>query len=190
MGFPTRLEMTAALRGFAAVLRGEADALRHYDLSVDGFWRSFWPALLLTVPYVLLLEPLVAAAGEDAGGVGYIAGQGLLQLANWFVYLGLMIVLCRAFGLTGRYAAFVVLYNWAQAIAILATLPVLALTQWGLLPPGTPLGWSGILLLVWLYAVVRMARIALGAPLPAALMAALLDLAVTVLLHRLVDFIL
>jgi len=190
MALPSWGECTAALRGFAAVLRGDARALDCYDLSVDGFWRSFWPVLLLTVPYTLLLEPLAEAAGAPAAGFAALAGQAILQLATWLGYVVLMIVFSRAFGLTGRYAAFVILYNWAQAIVMLATLPVLALTEWGLLPPGTPLGWSGLLLLLWLYAVTRIARIALAAPLGVSLLAALLDLAVTVILHRVVDLIL
>jgi hypothetical protein len=67
---------------------------------------------------------------------------------------------------------------------------VLALTALGVLPAAVPQGWAGLLLLFWLFAVTRMARLGLGAPLGIALLAALLDPAVTVLLHRLVDLIL
>ena len=160
MALPSRDECRAALRGFAALLRGDAQALRSFDLSVEGFWRSFWPSLLLTIPYVLLLPAADPSMPDDAGA---IIGQGLLQLVIWFIYLAVMLVFCRAFGLTARYSVFVILYNWGQAVLLLATLPVLALTAAGLLPAGVPQGWAGLLLLVWLFAVTRMARIGLGA---------------------------
>src|SRR3546814_10276725 len=92
-----------------------------------------------------------------------------------------------AFGLTARYAVFVILYNWGQAVLLLSILPVLALAAAGLLPAAVPQGWSLLLLLFWLFAVTRMARVGLGAPLGAAVLAGLLDPAVTELLHRLVD---
>jgi hypothetical protein len=187
MALPSRDECRAALRGFALLLRGEARAVAFYDLSVEGVWRSFWPGLLLTLPYVLLLPAADPAIPADAAA---LAGQFLLQIAVWFVYLAAMMVFGRAFGLTARYAVFVVLYNWGQAVLLLATLPVLGLTAAGLLPAGVPDGWAGMLLLLWLYAVTRMARIGLGAPLGIALLAAVLDPAVTVLLHRMVDLIL
>jgi hypothetical protein len=187
MALPSRAECRAALLGFAALLRGDPRALACYDLGVEGVWRSFWPSLLLTAPYVLLLP--AADPGFD-GGAAAMLGQFALQIVTWIVYLVAMMVFCRAFGLTARYAVFVVLYNWGQAVLLAATLPVLALTALGVLPAAVPQGWAGLLLLFWLFAVTRMARLGLGAPLGIALLAALLDPAVTVLLHRLVDLIL
>src|SRR3546814_12124841 len=91
---------------------------------------------------------------------------------------------------SARNAVFVILYNWGQAVLLLSILPVLALAAAGLLPAAVPQGWSLLLLLFWLFAVTRMARVGLGASLGAAVLAGLLDPAVTELLHRLVDLIL
>src|SRR3546814_3613422 len=78
MALPGRDECLAALRGFVAVLRGDPQAPRHYDLSVDGVWRSFWPGLLLTIPYTLLLPAADPTVTTD---VGALLGQFVLQLA-------------------------------------------------------------------------------------------------------------
>lgn len=187
MALPGRDESLAALRGFVAVLRGDPQAPRYYDLSVDGVWRSFWPSLLLTIPYTLLLPAADPTVSID---VGALLGQFVLQLAVWFVYLAVMMVFCRAFGLTARYAVFVILYNWGQAVLLLSILPVLALAAADLLPAAAPQGWSLLLLVFWLFAVTRMAQVGLGAALGTAVLAGLLDPAVTELLHRLVDLIL
>jgi hypothetical protein len=100
-----------------------------------------------------------------------------------------MAAVSRGFGLSHRYAVFVVLYNWAQAIVTAASLPVLAGSLIGLLPPGTLTGWSTGILLLWLYIVLQAARIGLGAGLSLALGAAFLDLAASILLHGLLDLV-
>jgi hypothetical protein len=54
-----------------------------------------------------------------------------------------------------------------------------------LLPAGTLTGWSTGILLLWLYIVAQACRLGLGAGLSLALAAAFLDLAVSLLMHRL-----
>lgn len=192
MALPSLAELHAAFRGLGLVVRGDRRALAFYDLSVEGFWRSFWPPLLIAIPYLLLLDAMAVAlstGAEEPVGISLLP-QAVLQLSSWLGYLLVMVLYCRAFALTAGYAAFVVLYNWGQAIFMAATVLVLAASHWGLLPPGAPVGWSGMLLVLWIYVVVQMARLALGARTGVAIVAALLDVAMTVLLHRLVDLIL
>ncbi len=191
MALPHRAEITAALKGLALLLRGDARALQFYDLSLDGFWRSFGLPLFCLVCY-LILQPMTAAQTELWGDnrVGFILVQGVEYLLAWGVYLAVMAAVSRGFGLSHRYAVFVVLYNWAQAIVTAASLPVLAGSLIGLLPPGTLAGWSTGILLLWLYIVLQAARIGLGAGLSLALGAAFLDLAASILLHGLLDLVL
>lgn len=191
MAFPGGAEIAAALRGLGLVLRGDARALQFYDLSADGFWRSFLLPLIAAALYFYLQQP---GEAELAGWEGSALGYGLVQagqyVSAWIAYLAAILLLVRGFQLTGSYPAFVVLYNWAQAITVAASLPVLAASQAGLLPEGTLAGWHLALLFAWMYIVAQLARLALGAGLGAAMAAAALDLAVTVLLHRAVSLLL
>lgn len=188
MTLPSGAEIGAALRGLAAVLRGDPAAPGWYDLSADGFWRSFWPPLIAAVAYFVILEPSPIenageAIGTEGGRIGYMLVQAGQFLAAWIIYLVAMVFLCRAFQLTGRYAVFVTLYNWAQGIVSMASVPVLAATQWDLLPAGTMAGWNFTMLFVWLYVVAQVARVTLGAAPLLAMAIAALDLAIAVLLH-------
>lgn len=195
MTLPGGAEIAAALCGLAAVLRGDPAAPSWYDLSADGFWRSFWPPLIATAAYLLLLEPSAieissALTGTEHDRISYMLMQAGQFLLAWFAYLAVILALCRAFQLTGRYAVFVTLYNWANGITTAVSVPVLAASQWGLLPAGTLGGWNFTLLIVWLYVVAQIARLALGAPALVAVTAAALNLAVTLVLHGMVDLIL
>lgn len=186
MTLPGRSEIAAALRGLALVLRGDPRALQCYDLSADGFWRSFLLPLVAMALYFLLQQPGQAElAGWEENQIGFGLMQAGQYLSTWIAYLACVLLLVRGFQLQGSYPAFVILYNWAQGITLAATLPVLAASQWDWLPPGTLEGWHFTLLIVWLYIVAQLARLALAAGLAAAMAAAALDLAVTILLHRL-----
>lgn len=186
MALPGGAEIAAALRGLGLVLRGDARALQFYDLSADGFWRSFLLPLIAAALYFFLQQPTEAdLAGWEGNAFGYGLVQAGQYVSAWIAYLAAILLLVRGFQLKGSYPAFVVLYNWAQAITVAATLPVLAAAQAEWLPAGTLAGWHLTLLVAWMYIVAQLARLALGAGLAAAMAAAALDLAVTILLHRL-----
>lgn len=191
MMLPHRAEIAAALKGLALLLRGNPQALHFYDLSLDGFWRSFLAPLLCLAAY-LLLQPMNAAETEIWGDsrLGFVLLQGLEYLLAWGAYFAAIAVLSRSFGLGHRFAVFVVLYNWAQAIVTAASLPVLAGSLFGVLPAGTLVGWSSGMLLLWVYVVVQLARIGLGAALSLAVGASALDLVISILMHRLLGLVL
>lgn len=190
MAWPDRAEIASALRGLALLVRGDARALQAYDLSLDGFWRSFRAPLLPILLYIILLPPEVSAVPPEAGRSVLWLVQGLQVLAGWALFLAGIAVLGRLAGLDHRFGIFTVLYNWAQAFVTAASLPVLALTGSGLLPPDVLAGWSVALLPVWMFIVARIARLGLQAALPVAVACALLDLVISVLLHRLAEILL
>jgi hypothetical protein len=190
MALPNRAEIAAALKGLALLLRGDARALQFYDLSLDGFWRSFGLPLFCLAVYLILqpVNPVQAEIWAD-NRLGFLLMQGLEYLLAWAAFLVAMAAISRGFGLGHRYAVFVVLYNWAQAIVTAASLPILAGSLIGLLPLGMLAGWSTGILLLWLYIVLQAARIGLGASLSLAVGAAFLDLAISLLVHRLFDLV-
>lgn len=191
MALPSSAEIRSAVKGLGLLLRGDERALHCYDLSLDGFWRSFWLPLLLLVVYALVMQPTaVELAAYDDDRAFYMLVQAVKFLLGWVAYFALIAGISRIFGLGGRFGIFVILYNWAQAITTAATLPILAGVSWDLLPASVLTGWSTALLLVWLYIVVRVARHGLGATLPLAITISTLDLLVTLVIHRLVDLIL
>ncbi|MFN4164550.1 MAG: hypothetical protein ACK4GK_08240 [Ferrovibrio sp.] len=190
MALPNRAEIAAALKGLALLLRGDARALQFYDLSLDGFWRSFGLPLFCLAVYLILqpVNPVQAEIWAD-NRLGFLLMQGLEYLLAWAAFLVAMAAISRGFGLGHRYAVFVVLYNWAQAIVTAASLPILAGSLIGLLPLGMLAGWSTGILLLWLYIVLQAGRIGLGASLSLAVGAAFLDLAISLLVHRLFDLV-
>lgn len=191
MALPSSAEIRSAVKGLGLLLRGDDRALHCYDLSLDGFWRSFGLPLALLVAYVLIMRPEAAELAAYDGDMTYfMLLQALKFLLGWAAYFALIGLVSRMFGLSQRFGIFVILYNWAQAITTAATLPILAAVTWDLLPVSVLAGWSTALLLAWLYIVVRIGRHGLGGTWPLAITISSLDLLVTLLMHRLVDLLL
>lgn len=191
MALPSSAEIRSAVKGLGLLLRGDDRALLCYDLSLDGFWRSFWLPLILLVAYVLIMRPEAAELAAYDGDITYfMLLQALKFLLGWAAYFALIGLVSRMFGLSQRFGIFVILYNWAQAITTAATLPILAAVTWDLLPVSVLAGWSTALLLAWLYIVARIGRHGLGGTWPLAITVSSLDLLVTLLAHRLVDLLL
>jgi hypothetical protein len=191
MALPSSAEIRSAVKGLGLLLRGDDRALLCHDLSLDGFWRSFWLPLALLVVYAVIMQPTaMELAAFDDSQMAYILTQAVKFLLGWVAYFALIGGISRIFGLSPRFGIFVILYNWAQAITTAATLPILAGVSWGLLPASVLAGWSTALLLAWLYIVVRVARHGLGATWSLALAISALDLLVTLAMHRLIDLLL
>ncbi len=124
---PTREEVLRALTGTLLLARQDPRAEAFFDLSLDGFWKSFFAAvvglpffLVLVVNELVLLDPLSPFA---------VVGVRLLAYAlDWPLFALAAALLVRLVGLTMRYVPLVVMVNWATVpqLALMAATVVLA----------------------------------------------------------------
>ncbi len=118
-------EVNRSFKGTLDLLNSRAEGLKSFDMSEQGFWRSF-AALWLTVPaYIVSLaferlrlgllqpdHPLLANIGLDlVVALGHVASFVALPVA--------MIWIARKFRLTDRYVPFVIVTNWISVIGLL-----------------------------------------------------------------------
>jgi hypothetical protein len=98
-------------------------AMRNFDVSVDGFWRSF-AAVILVVPsyaFAVLAERTMAAAIDPAAPVQDGASffvQNVIGLGlDWVALPVILALLARPLGIARNYPAFIVARNWGAVIA-------------------------------------------------------------------------
>jgi len=131
---------TRHLHGAWRLLRGDEAGLSEFDLSTDGFYRSFWA---MAAAFALALPGIVA---DHRAGLAFAAQMPDVQFAmplrvyavtemtayliGWGVFLWLMMTVARRFGVANRYGAYVIVYNWASLLMVCISLP-LALAQLG-----------------------------------------------------------
>ena len=165
-----REEVVRSLTGAWELFLDRPDAVRRFDVSVAGFWRSFQAILLVAPLYALAsFAERQAILADPAGAAGFddtlFALDRVLSLAiDWVTLPIILALIAGRIGIARTYPAFIVARNWG---AVLSMLP------FGLIGLAMGLGWidgeaAQILSLAGLFLVLRysylIARRALEVP--------------------------
>ena len=127
----------------------DADAYRGFDLSFDGFVRSFLAIPIAAPLYVYVADASARIyAPHDPNPTG-VLGSLVLLVVLWLVWPLAMVPVSRWLGLSRNYVRYIVAYNWTSVPVIAALVPPLALVQLGVMGPAAAgplaliaLGWS------------------------------------------------
>jgi len=167
----SRRSLSDTFGGTIEIIMGRASGLARIDLSVDGFWISF---------YGLLLAGLVDASAYSithASGVtvepassmsrlGFIGISLLIDLLSYVVSMTALFLMAQRLGLERGFLATATIHNWAAAIVSVAFLPLylmLLTARENAYPEGPGTFWIMFyILLVSLLVVVGIRLIRIG----------------------------
>ncbi len=108
-------EVQLAVGGALRLACGDRRGLGLFDISIDGFWRSFRAALICYPAYLLLLGFRISGAQWASSGVASILiVETIAFVIAWVAFPLLMLPLTRWLGREDRFLAFMVAYNWSQ----------------------------------------------------------------------------
>jgi hypothetical protein len=174
---PDRQEVLNGLFGAYRLAWFDASGMAHFNLSVEGFWRSFFAAVLVAPAYAILVGRQLSAEAEDFNLALVVLTEGIGYVLAWCAFPLAAIVLTRLLGLDRNYVALIVAVNWSAVLqtgAFLAVLLLGALVPHGL---GTLLvTLTTLAILVYQWFVIRTALQTTGG---VALMFLLVDLVIT-----------
>ena len=155
---PKLAEVARAIYGAWRLMLFDAGGMAFFDTSIDGFWRSFFAAVVVAPAYVLFVVIGLSTAETEAVDPGWAAlVKGGAYLISWVVFPVAAILVTRLLGVTGRYIPLIVAYNWSNVPPLLILLPaeVLAASGSGI---GETIGTVALLfILVYEWFVVRVA---------------------------------
>lgn len=123
---PSAEDIQTYLAGVWKLMNGRAEGLRQLDLTVDGFWNSFF-AILVALP--ALGVGWVSFANELAGSDPFayrlwiLAKLAVVDLVSWVGPIILFALVARPVGLIDRFVPYVVASNWASAAFAWLLLP-------------------------------------------------------------------
>lgn len=184
-------EIVAGAVGSWKILRGDPQAMRWFDVSADGFWRSFG-AFVVVAPAMLVIvaaEHRLALymTGREAAALPFL-GFALVQIgARLAAWIGTPLVYAAIAGPVGfarHYAALVVAGNWSTLLGVIpATLAALAYVL-GLVSADAFQGLGLVALAFDLTLAYRVARAATGARVDVSVGLVLVALLVAAMLAR------
>lgn len=151
-------EIKRSLFGAWLLARGDTRGMELFDLSVEGFFRSFVAALVAAPVYLLLILDRYQTTGMPAALGSVAAVEAVGYALGWIAFPLLAVLLTRLLGLGHRYVPLIVAGNWAAVLQV--TFFLVALLLAGLLPPpmrALILFAATVLVLVYQWFVMRTA---------------------------------
>ena len=116
---PSTAEIWQALYGAWRFAHLDRNALRYFDLSHHGTWRSFWAPVFCYPGFLLELWLRLPAETVAQSGMGHIfLVESIGYVVGWTAFPLAVIALCRWLGREERSFDFITVYNWSYILQI------------------------------------------------------------------------
>jgi hypothetical protein len=115
---PFLADVRRSLEGAALLARLDPSGMERFDLSVEGFWRSFSAALIAAPPYGVLLADRYGREGMGPHVGQVLSAEFLGYALGWIAFPIAALFLTRMLGLGARYVALIVAGNWAAVLQV------------------------------------------------------------------------
>ncbi len=157
-------EALSSIIGAFDLLMRDEQGMQKFNLSANGFWRSFG-AILIIIPIYLFAASTdwSAAAGGEPGDFSAI--RSLISLSiQWVVWPVVALYLLRALSVEKFYARYITVFNWTMVVAmIISAVPSIVIAT-GLAWPQAVVFLSFMLLFITLYFEWYITSKSLGTP--------------------------
>jgi hypothetical protein len=131
---PSPLEIARAIYGAWRLAHLDKGGMNFFDRSIEGFWKSFFAAVIVVPGYVLLIVIDLSQLELSASPLRILVVQLLIYVIVWVAFPLVMYAWTQNMGRAAAYPGFIVAYNWAQVVQMLLVLPVGVVVASHLLP--------------------------------------------------------
>lgn len=110
-------EASRSIQGAWGLLRRDPGAPTAFNATIDGFWRSFFAAVVflpLNLAYLAWLGPTPGTEGVEPATRWIV--NILVYVIGWTAWPLLAFYITRALGCGERLFGYIVAYNWSQLI--------------------------------------------------------------------------
>jgi hypothetical protein len=120
-------EITRSIRGAVRIALLDPDAPSWFNLTIQGFWRSFLAPLLLAPFYLaIMLQDAAYEAPDATEPGGSIAARMLVFAVGSIAFPLLMIPIARMLRLGGAYVSYIIMWNWSAVPQAAVMIPAIA----------------------------------------------------------------
>ena len=134
---PSGKEIAQGLFGAWRLLRLDSGAMALFDRSVEGFWKSFYAAVLVAPGYLILVMIHLSNMEPGSGPLRILVIQSLAYVISWIAFPLVMYYVAEGIGRGSDYIAFIVAFNWAKVVQMGIYLPVSLLAVSDMMPAET-----------------------------------------------------
>ena len=131
---PSPIEIAHGIYGAWRLLRLDATGMDVFDRTAEGFWKSFFAAVLVAPAYLAIVLIELSEMTVTTGPLGIFIVQSLIYVIVWLAYPLIMYYLTDQIGRSEKYIGFIVALNWASVIQMLVFLPIIFLNMVEVVP--------------------------------------------------------
>ena len=131
---PTRQEIALGIYGAWRLLALDKGGLQYFDTSIEGYWKSFFAAVLVVPGYLFMLFFALESIEVEAGPLRFALVEIIAYVIAWTAFPLAMFYLTLVIDRQAEYRLHIVAHNWAQLIGVLISAPLAMLALGGLLP--------------------------------------------------------
>ncbi|MBT7265536.1 MAG: hypothetical protein HN884_01575 [Rhodospirillaceae bacterium] len=139
-------EIISSLYGTLRLAQGDTGGMNFFNISPEGFWRSFTAAVLIAPLFFILLSVRYLVSDSDIPLARYTSIHAISYIIGWVAFPLLFFHLADILGIGQRFIRFIVSYNWASVLQNIVYLPFALLVEAQVLQ-GPVANFIGILLL-------------------------------------------
>ncbi|MFI4986971.1 MAG: hypothetical protein ACHQF3_06000 [Alphaproteobacteria bacterium] len=127
-------EILHGLYGAYRLCRFDMQGLGYFNATPEGFWRSFFSAVLVAPAYFLIVFLDLDLNSVEASLGRILLLESLAYVILVFLYPLIMHYICQALDRQPQYIMYIVAYNWAGVLLNALELPAKAFVASGLSP--------------------------------------------------------
>ncbi len=131
---PSYRDIVYGIYGAWRLARLDAGAMSYFERTREGFWKSFFAAVIVAPGFAIIIGYELALVEIEAGALRIFAVLFLAYLLRWVAFPVLVHQICEAIGKRDAFIGYIVAFNWAEVIQMALALPAIALIASGVLP--------------------------------------------------------
>ncbi|HET6521326.1 MAG TPA: hypothetical protein VFG47_16125 [Geminicoccaceae bacterium] len=125
---PDQQEIVRSLFGAFRLARLDGRGMGYFNLSIEGFWRSFFAAAIVAPGYALLVAQKLATWPATVDPALAVLIETLAYVLSWIAFPVAAVFLTTMLGLSRNYVSLIVAANWAEVLQFGLFLAVMTVT--------------------------------------------------------------
>ena len=181
-------EAVSALNGSFLLAMRRADGFERFNLTAEGFWRSFAAVIVIAPLYLYADRVNTLYPDPGAAPADFNPALSLITLAvEWIAWPVAVALLTYKTRFSGHFVRYITVYNWSSIpVFVVMMVPVVALDM-GLIDTAQAAAAGAVLLIVALWYRWQVARMALEVPGLVAVGLVAGDVGLSLLISRLIS---
>ena len=180
---PRFRDIVYGIYGAWRVALRDPGAMTYFERTVEGFWKSFFAAVIVAPGIALILLFDLSNVEVEAGALRIFLVQSCAFAIRWTAFPIAVHHVCGLIDKKEAFIGYIVAFNWGKVIQIAVFLPAIGLIALDILPGS----WGGLLRWAVLFLILGyewlITRTALGVSAMGAVGFVVLDLVIDLTIH-------